>query len=277
MHHKYVDPRRRGGLDRLDELDGRLVDAAGERDRRRRVARRSRRRSSATSSSCRRGRRRRDRPRRRPSGTTASARGSRRGTARISRTGSRSAIGRARRRVRICSPVLTTPPVLGALASVVAAGRVDVAGCLDGTQIRGRRPPVAREQRPLEAAAARADRGPVLGEGVDALRHGRRPRLHAREDHGRATTPSSSAPSISRARASGTPRTCSRSRTPRSRSRWPRSSTVSAPATRRSSSDSPPGGGRSRPPDRRMRRCGARRSPSGATAARARAVRRPRR
>ncbi len=46
------------------------------------------------------------------------------------------AIGRARRRVRICSPVLTTPPVLGALAGVIAAGRVDVAGCMDGPQIR---------------------------------------------------------------------------------------------------------------------------------------------
>jgi phosphatidylserine/phosphatidylglycerophosphate/cardiolipin synthase-like enzyme len=46
------------------------------------------------------------------------------------------AIGRARRRVRICSPVLTTPPVLAALAGAVAGGRVDVAGCLDGPQIR---------------------------------------------------------------------------------------------------------------------------------------------
>jgi phosphatidylserine/phosphatidylglycerophosphate/cardiolipin synthase-like enzyme len=46
------------------------------------------------------------------------------------------AIGRAQRRVRICSPVLTTPPVLGALSSVIAAGRVDVAGCMDAPQIR---------------------------------------------------------------------------------------------------------------------------------------------
>jgi phosphatidylserine/phosphatidylglycerophosphate/cardiolipin synthase-like enzyme len=45
------------------------------------------------------------------------------------------AISRAGHRVRICSPVLTTPPVLGALAGVIAAGRVDVAGCLDGPQI----------------------------------------------------------------------------------------------------------------------------------------------
>jgi phosphatidylserine/phosphatidylglycerophosphate/cardiolipin synthase-like enzyme len=46
------------------------------------------------------------------------------------------AIGGAKRRVRICSPVLTTPPVLGALAGVIVAGRVDVGGCLDGPQIR---------------------------------------------------------------------------------------------------------------------------------------------
>ena len=45
------------------------------------------------------------------------------------------AIARARRRIRICSPVLTTPPVIGALAAAVVAGKVDVAGCLDGTQM----------------------------------------------------------------------------------------------------------------------------------------------
>jgi phosphatidylserine/phosphatidylglycerophosphate/cardiolipin synthase-like enzyme len=45
------------------------------------------------------------------------------------------AIGCAKRRVRVCSPVLTTPPVLGALAGAVVAGRIDVAGCLDGTQM----------------------------------------------------------------------------------------------------------------------------------------------
>jgi phosphatidylserine/phosphatidylglycerophosphate/cardiolipin synthase-like enzyme len=46
------------------------------------------------------------------------------------------AIGRASRRVRICSPVLTTPPVLGALAGAIEAGRVDIAGCMDGPQIK---------------------------------------------------------------------------------------------------------------------------------------------
>jgi phosphatidylserine/phosphatidylglycerophosphate/cardiolipin synthase-like enzyme len=53
------------------------------------------------------------------------------------------AIGHARRRIRICSPVLSAPSVLGALAGAVAAGRVDVAGCLDETQIRE----VARQWR----------------------------------------------------------------------------------------------------------------------------------
>jgi phosphatidylserine/phosphatidylglycerophosphate/cardiolipin synthase-like enzyme len=53
------------------------------------------------------------------------------------------AIAHARRRVRICSPVLTAPPVLGALAQAVAAGRVDVAGCLDEPQTRD----VARQWR----------------------------------------------------------------------------------------------------------------------------------
>ena len=47
------------------------------------------------------------------------------------------AIARARRRVRICSPVLTAAPVLAVLAQAVTAGRVDIAGCLDETQMRG--------------------------------------------------------------------------------------------------------------------------------------------
>jgi phosphatidylserine/phosphatidylglycerophosphate/cardiolipin synthase-like enzyme len=45
------------------------------------------------------------------------------------------AIGRARRRVRVCSPVLTTPPVIGALAGAIVGGRLDIAGCVDGTQM----------------------------------------------------------------------------------------------------------------------------------------------
>jgi phosphatidylserine/phosphatidylglycerophosphate/cardiolipin synthase-like enzyme len=46
-------------------------------------------------------------------------------------------ISRARQRVRICSPVLTSAPVLGSLAEAVADGKVDVAGCIDATQMQG--------------------------------------------------------------------------------------------------------------------------------------------
>jgi phosphatidylserine/phosphatidylglycerophosphate/cardiolipin synthase-like enzyme len=45
-------------------------------------------------------------------------------------------IRRSRRRVRICSPVITTGPVLGTLAQVIDDQSVDLAGCVDATQIR---------------------------------------------------------------------------------------------------------------------------------------------
>jgi phosphatidylserine/phosphatidylglycerophosphate/cardiolipin synthase-like enzyme len=45
-------------------------------------------------------------------------------------------IRRARRRVRLCSPLITTGPVLGTLAQVIADGNVDIAGCVDATQVR---------------------------------------------------------------------------------------------------------------------------------------------
>jgi phosphatidylserine/phosphatidylglycerophosphate/cardiolipin synthase-like enzyme len=45
-------------------------------------------------------------------------------------------IRRARTRVRICSPLITTGPVLGTLAQVIADGNVDIAGCVDATQVR---------------------------------------------------------------------------------------------------------------------------------------------
>jgi len=47
-----------------------------------------------------------------------------------------SRIRRARRRVRICSPVLTVAPVLSALCERISDG-LDVAGCLDRPQIEG--------------------------------------------------------------------------------------------------------------------------------------------
>jgi phosphatidylserine/phosphatidylglycerophosphate/cardiolipin synthase-like enzyme len=46
------------------------------------------------------------------------------------------AIGRAQRRVRIASPVITSGPVLGTLSELVASRRVDVAGVYDATQMR---------------------------------------------------------------------------------------------------------------------------------------------
>ena len=49
----------------------------------------------------------------------------------------RQAIARAKRRVRICSPVITAAPVLSILAQVVSEGRVDVAGCVDQPQVHG--------------------------------------------------------------------------------------------------------------------------------------------
>jgi phosphatidylserine/phosphatidylglycerophosphate/cardiolipin synthase-like enzyme len=45
------------------------------------------------------------------------------------------AIGRARTRVRIASPVLTAGPVIGTLAEVAAEARVDVRGVVDRTQL----------------------------------------------------------------------------------------------------------------------------------------------
>jgi phosphatidylserine/phosphatidylglycerophosphate/cardiolipin synthase-like enzyme len=46
-------------------------------------------------------------------------------------------IARAKRRVRICSPVITAAPVLATLAQLVSEGKLDVAGCVDAPQIEG--------------------------------------------------------------------------------------------------------------------------------------------
>ena len=46
-------------------------------------------------------------------------------------------IARARRRVRICSPVLTAAPVLAILAQLATEGELDLAGCVDEPQVRG--------------------------------------------------------------------------------------------------------------------------------------------
>ena len=46
------------------------------------------------------------------------------------------AIGTAKRRVRIASPVVSSGPILGTLAQVVSDRKVDVAGVVDRTQVR---------------------------------------------------------------------------------------------------------------------------------------------
>jgi phosphatidylserine/phosphatidylglycerophosphate/cardiolipin synthase-like enzyme len=46
-------------------------------------------------------------------------------------------IGGARRRVRICSPVLSAAPILATLAQLVSEDRLDLAGCLDRPQVEG--------------------------------------------------------------------------------------------------------------------------------------------
>jgi phosphatidylserine/phosphatidylglycerophosphate/cardiolipin synthase-like enzyme len=45
------------------------------------------------------------------------------------------ALGSARRRVRIASPVISSAPILGTLAQVASDGKVDLAGVVDATQI----------------------------------------------------------------------------------------------------------------------------------------------
>ncbi|HVD25215.1 MAG TPA: phosphatidylserine/phosphatidylglycerophosphate/cardiolipin synthase family protein [Gaiellaceae bacterium] len=47
------------------------------------------------------------------------------------------AIGRAKRRVRIASPVITAAPILSSLAQVISEGTVDVAGVVDQPQVQG--------------------------------------------------------------------------------------------------------------------------------------------
>jgi phosphatidylserine/phosphatidylglycerophosphate/cardiolipin synthase-like enzyme len=46
-------------------------------------------------------------------------------------------IARSKERVRICSPVLTSGPILGALAEKVSDGKVEVSGVVDATQMKG--------------------------------------------------------------------------------------------------------------------------------------------
>ena len=93
-------------------------------------------------------------------------------------------IGRARRRIRIASPVLTAGPILGTLVEVVNERRCHVAGVLDDTQSddvfrQWARNGVSAWKIPLLDTIVTA--GDVLREAVDAVVAGRRPRLHARQ------------------------------------------------------------------------------------------------
>ena len=186
--------RRRGGLDRLDELDGRLVDARGERDRHRRLAPSSRARSRPTSSSS--GRRGDVEHTRQGRAATRSRRrravrpGSAPSTARSSRTGSRRRSARAKRRVRIASPVIT----LGADPRHArrGRGRRQASTSRASSTHAGRRglPPVAARTAnatwKIAAAPQRARRGRRSpGKQSTPYAPGTRPRLHAREGHGR--------------------------------------------------------------------------------------------
>ncbi len=93
-------------------------------------------------------------------------------------------IHRAKRRVRICSPVITTGPVLGTLAQVIADGRVDVAGCVDVTQIRevvhqwSVNENISWKLPLLERVVVD---GPFTGKESTPYGAGHRARLHARE------------------------------------------------------------------------------------------------
>ncbi len=46
-------------------------------------------------------------------------------------------IARSRERIRIASPVLTSAPILGSLAEAAADRKIDIAGVVDGTQMKG--------------------------------------------------------------------------------------------------------------------------------------------
>ena len=94
------------------------------------------------------------------------------------------AIGRARERMRIASPVLTAGPVIGTLAEVAAEARVDLRGVVDRTQLEQVFQPVAGQRAlgledPDPRLGARARRLPR--QALDPLHARDRPRLHARQ------------------------------------------------------------------------------------------------
>ena len=183
-------------MDRVDELDRGLVDAAGERA------------SSACSApsrlafafrlafeelwDARHGRAHRARSSRGPSSSTAAhhgatvvhARARRRAVA--SRREAHSVVRVAA--IRIASPVLTAGPILGTLVEVVKERRCDVAGVVDDTQSddvfrQWSRNGVSAWKIPLLDAIVTA--GAFSGKPSTPWSPGSRPGLHAREGRGR--------------------------------------------------------------------------------------------
>ena len=97
------------------------------------------------------------------------------------------AIGRARERVRIASPVLTAGPVIGTLAEVAAEARVDLRGVVDRTQLDQ----VFQQWRDngrsawkIPILASVLEHADFRGKRVDPVHARERPRLHAREGDG---------------------------------------------------------------------------------------------
>ena len=125
-------------------------------------------------------------------------------------------IGRARRRIRIASPVLTAGPILGTLVEVVNERRCTVVGVVDDTQVDD----VFRQWSRNQVSAWKI---PLLHTIVErgAFSGSRRPRgrptasrTSCTRRSSSATTCPSSGRSTSRGPASGTQRTSSRSTTP---------------------------------------------------------------
>ena len=217
-------PRRHGRVVGLDELDRRLVEPPGERDRARarlRPSSRARSRSTSTSSGS---AARSSTPGRvaaaagrRSTAASRCGRGSRRSTATRSRIGSRSSSAGRRGGSGSPRPVLTSGPILATLVEIVNEHRCDVAGVIDETQVdevfhQWATNGVSAWKIPLlHTIADRRRRSPA------SCRPRGRPSRCTTSCTRRSSSPTtspSSARSTSRARASGTPRTCSRSTMP---------------------------------------------------------------
>ena len=230
--------RRRDRLDGLDELDGRLVVAAGERDRDRRVGRSSRRASrknfeelwSKGDRRAERLRRAESRARRRDTRMRAwFTPGLRRGAlapdreAHPAREAARAdLLAGADRRARCLSALARADRRRASTSPAASTARRSRASSTSGASTATRPGSCRSCERALDGA--------VLGQAVDAVGHRARARLHAREDHGRRRRRLHAAATTCRARASRTRRTCWRSRTRRSPSVSPASSTRCAPA-----------------------------------------------